>query len=209
MTTNNQTPGEQPTGNTSISISDKDIYEAMKNIPGYLDISPADFRELYLLALDHARERLYENLRVGEIMTKEVFSVLPETPLAEVASVMARHQVSGLPVVENDGAVVGIITEQDFFIRMGDEKQTSCMGLIASCLRTKGCAAVSIGSRMAADIMHSPVVTASPQTLIADAVQRMKDNSINRMPVIDAQGRLVGIFTRHDVVHALACRCTP
>ena len=78
-----------------VDLKDEDIYEAMKGIPGYLDITPGDFKEVYQLAYRHALERLSRAVTAREIMTREVVVVRPDTPLAEVAEAMGRRGSPG------------------------------------------------------------------------------------------------------------------
>lgn len=190
-------------------LSDEDVYEAMKKIPGYLDISAGDFKELYLLAYQHAETRLYNSLRVAEIMTRQVITARPETPLAEAAALMARHHITGLPVVQEDGTVAGILSEQDFFRNMGDGSQASCMALIANSLAKGGCFALSMRGKTAGEIMTTPVVTVSENALLHEAGKLMREKGINRVPVTDSKMRLLGILTRSDLMHAFPERETP
>ena len=191
-----------PAPNPAELLSDEDVYEAMKKIPGYLDISAGDFRELYLLAYEHAETRLYNSLRIAEIMTRQVITVLPTTPLAEAAARMAKHHITGLPVVQEDGTVVGILSERDFFRNMGDGSQTSCMALIADSLASGGCPALCIRGTTAGEIMTTPVVTVLETALLHEAGTLMREKGINRVPVTDTKNRLLGILTRSDLMHA-------
>ena len=79
-------------------ISDEDILKAMKEIEGYLDITPGDAKDIYRLAYRHAIERLTHLVKAGSVMTKAVVSVKRDTPLEEVAELMAGHGISGVPV---------------------------------------------------------------------------------------------------------------
>lgn len=187
-------------------LSDEDVYEAMKKIPGYLDISAGDFKELYLLAYQHAETRLYNSLRAAEIMTRQVITVLPATPLAEAAARMAKHHITGLPVVHEDGTVAGILSEQDFFRNMGDGSQTSCMALIADSLASGGCPALCIRGTTAGEIMTTPVITVTESTSLPEIGTLMREKGINRVPVTDNKNRLLGILTRSDLMHAFPDR---
>lgn len=198
-----------PGPNPAELLSDEDVYEAMKKIPGYLDISAGDFKELYLLAYQHAETRLYNSLRVAEIMTREVVTVLPATPLAEAAARMAKHHITGLPVVHEDGTVAGVLSEQDFFRNMGDGSQTSCMALIASSLASGGCPALCMRGKTAGEIMTTPVITVLENALLHEAGKLMREKGINRIPVTDNKNRLLGILTRSDLMHAFPERDTP
>ena len=183
-------------------LSDEDVHEAMKKIPGYLDISAGDFKELYLLAYEHAETRLYNSVRIAEIMTRQVITVLPTTPLAEAAARMAKHHITGLPVVQEDGTVVGILSERDFFRNMGDGSQISCMALIADSLASGGCPALCMRGTTAGEIMTTPVVTVLETALLHEAGTLMREKGINRVPVTDTKNRLLGILTRSDLMHA-------
>ena len=191
-----------PAPNPAELLSDEDVYEAMKKIPGYLDISAGDFKELYLLAYEHAETRLYNSLRIAEIMTRQVITVLPTTPLAEAAARMAKHHITGLPVVQEDGTVVGILSERDFFRNMGDGSQTSCMALIADSLASGGCPALCIRGTTAGEIMTTPVITVLETALLQEAGTLMREKGINRVPVTNTKNRLLGILTRSDLMHA-------
>jgi len=182
-----------------VDISDDDIYDAMKEIPGYLDITPGDFKEVFRFAYQHAVERL-SSVKAGAAMVREVISVTRKTPLVQVAEAMARHGVSGVPVVEEGERVVGVISEKDFLTRMGEQDTETFMGVVAECLKGKGCVAVPIRGQNAEDIMTSPAVTVNEETSIMEIANIFTEKNINRVPVINQQDRLVGIITRADVV---------
>src|SRR4030042_6077275 len=82
-----------------IEINEEDILEAMRAIPGYLDITPGDFREVYRLAFQHALERLSRAVTAAEIMTTDVVTVAPDTSVGEVAAAMGRRGGAGGPAV--------------------------------------------------------------------------------------------------------------
>jgi len=182
-----------------MDISDDDIFAAMREIPGYLDITPGDFKEIYLLAFNHARERLSRSLRAQDVMTREVAFVSPDTPLAEVAELMSRRGISGVPVVA-DGRVIGMISEKDFLFRMGSKEIKNFMGLVAQCLRDQGCRGIGLPGGQAADLMTSAAVTVGEDVSVLEIARIFKEKNINRAPVIDSQGRLTGIVARADLL---------
>src|SRR5208283_5524046 len=112
-----------------IEISDDDIFEAMKDIQGYLDITPADLKEIYRFAYRHAYDRIMKSVRARDIMTREVFAVRRSTPLEEVAEVMAARGISGVPVVEDDGKIAGVISGKDFLANMGAKDKMNFMAV--------------------------------------------------------------------------------
>jgi CBS domain-containing protein len=182
-----------------MDISDDDISAAMREIPGYLDITPGDFKEIYLLAFRHARERLSRSLQAKDVMTREVAWVSPDTPLAEVAELMSRRGISGVPVVA-DGRVAGMISEKDFLFHMGAKEIKNFMELAAQCLRDQGCQGMSLPGGKAADLMTSPAVTVGEDVSVLEIARIFKEENINRAPVIDSQGRLTGIVARADLL---------
>jgi CBS domain-containing protein len=187
-------------GAVAPEIGDEDIYRAMQEIPGYLDITPGDFKELYQLARRHTRDRLLRGVTAKDIMSRDPARVGPDTPLQEVAELMARRQVSGVPVVDDDLRVVGVISEKDFLRSMGNREITSFMGLVAACLGEKRCQAPAVRGKTAGDLMTSPPVTVTAETPILDIIKLFKEKAVNRAPVVDAEGRLAGIVSRGDLL---------
>lgn len=185
-------------------MSDKDILDAMKSIPGYLDITPGDFKEIFGYAYRHALERIAQSLLARDVMTKKVVSVTAATSLKETAAIMAAHGIAGIPVVDERGSVAGVISEKDFLFHMGDKKTPSIMNVIAQCLTSKGCVAISMRSGYAKDIMTSPAITVHEDTPIFEIAALFAEKQINRVPVIDKNGCLVGIVARADIFQA-AC----
>ena len=189
-----------------IDISDDDVLTAMKEIDGYLDITFGDFKELYHVACSHALSRIMQSVKAKDIMTKKVISVNKQTSAKEIAEVMARHSVSGIPVIDDDEQVVGIISENDFLSRMGKKEVKSFMNIIARCLENKGCLAVPIRNQNAEDIMTSPVITASEEMPVSDIVDLFAEKNINRVPIISQEMKLIGIVSRADALQTVIPR---
>lgn len=190
-----------PQAPESIDLTEDDILEAMKKIPGYLDITPHDFKEIYLMAYQMAVTRLSRQITAAEIMTRDVVLVREETPLAEVAAAMGARGISGVPVVDEDGGVVGIISEKDFLRRLGATEEQNFMSLVAACLAARGCVALPIKNQSAKDLMTSPVITIQAGTTIMEIAELSSVRKVNRLPVVDAGGKLLGIVSRGDLVH--------
>ncbi len=184
-----------------VEVSDEDIYEAMKDVQGYLDITPADMKELYRLAYRHAFSRITSSVRARDIMTAKVFSVKKTTSIQEVADVMAAEGISGLPVLDDNGKVAGVISEKDFLASMGAKDTKHFMGVVAECLKG-GCVALPVRKKKAEDIMSSPPVTVGEETTVTEIARLFAEKNINRVPVIDRDGNLRGIVSRGDIVHA-------
>jgi CBS domain-containing membrane protein len=187
---------------SAIELTDRDIQEAMKSIPGYLDITPGDFKEIYCFAYGHAVERIARSVTAKKFMTREVIHVRPDTPVAQIAELMGTNEVSGVPVLNAAGRVVGVISDKDFLARMGTQSAKNFMMVIADCLGAKACIALSIRAKRAEDIMSSPAITVGEQTTFMEIASLLTEKGINRVPVVDGDGLLVGIVSRADVLKA-------
>lgn len=188
-----------------IEMSDNDILEAMREIQGYIDITPGDFKEIYRITYRRAVDRIMRAVKARDIMTEKVIFVSQDSPLAETAKVMAQNTISGLPVVDG-GKIIGVISEKDFLTHMGAEHTDSFMGVVAECLRGTGCVAAPIRARKVKDIMSSPAITVSEDTSVMDIAGIFTENNINRVPVIDKEGHLRGIIARADIIRASLIR---
>ncbi len=185
-----------------VDISDTDVYEAMRDISGYLDITAADFKEVYLRAYQHAIKRIMGSIRARDIMNRAVISVSDDTPIAEVAQIMSQARISGVPVVDAGGKVVGVISEKDFFAEMTAGAARSFMDVVANCLGGKACLAPPTRKLIASDIMSKPGITVPedmPMVQVADLLTR---KSINRAPVVNQTGAMVGIVCRTDIIRS-------
>jgi len=187
---------------STLDISDNDIMEAMKEIGGYVDITPGDARQIYRLAYHHALERLLRSAKAKDVMTRDVVSVRKDVPLRDVARVMARHGISGVPVIEEDGTVAGVISEKDFLFHLGFENARSFMDVVAQSLGSAGCVSICLREETACDIMKSPVITVQEETTVAEIAAIFTQEKINRVPVVSTTGKLMGIVSRADIVRS-------
>lgn len=185
-----------------VNISDGDIFEAMRDISGYLDITPGDFKEVYIKAYQHAISRLTRSVKAADVMTREVAFVSEGTPLTEVAELMALRKISGLPVADDAGRVAGVISEKDFLTVMGSGQADTFMAVVAQCLLGKGCLAAPYRAKLARDIMASPAVTLTAETPILEVAAVLSEKKINRVPIVDADGLIIGIVSRADVLRS-------
>lgn len=185
-----------------LDISDEDILKAMRNISGYLDITPGDFKEIYRFAYRHAIDRLRHSVKAKDVMTKDVVFVEEKTSLKEVAELLNRHIISGLPVIDDKKKVVGVISEKDFLTHMGATEERTFMGVVSHCLKSKGCVAISMRKQNAKDIMTSPAIIADENVPVSEIANIFIEKNINRTPVVDPDQKLVGIVTRTDIVRS-------
>lgn len=185
-----------------VDISDDDVMAAMKAMQGYIDITPADFREVYRVAYALARERMMTAFKAADIMSAPVYTVRADSDLISAAGLLAEKGISGAPVTDPEGRIVGVLSEKDFLRRMGAERSGSFMQVVARCLGEKGCVASPMKNRTAGDIMTAPPLTAGTDITIGAISAILMEKNINRLPIVDADGRPVGIVTRSDLVNA-------
>ncbi len=184
-------------------ISDEDILDAMRDIPGYIDITPGDFRELYQFAFRHAVKRIQSSIKAADIMTRDVIAVDKDISLKRVADLMARHKISGVPVIRKDRKVAGVISEKDFLFKMVRKKEMTFMSVVAQCLKGRGCLAVSIREKTAKDIMTSPAITVREDATMNEIANIFTEKNINRVPVVNPDEIMTGIVSRADMVRSL------
>ncbi len=143
-------------------------------------------------------------MKVEDIMTREIVSVPTHTRVGQVARVFREHQLSGLPVVDEDGELVGIITELDMVKRHARPQMPAFLPLLGAYLPlgTKEYkeSLRRITGVVAEDIMTTPVNTISPDASIEDAATVMVSNRSNPLPVVDDDGHMVGIISRTDIL---------
>lgn len=185
------------------ALTDADVMEAMKSLSSYIDITPGDFKELYGVAFRLAVERFTRSVKARDIMIRSVTTVGPEDSLEEVVGTMSAAGVSGVPVVDPQGKVVGIISEKDVMRRALGGKEGSIMTLMTGCLRANGCMCLKVRGMAAREIMTSPVVTVAAEATLAEMADLVGRRQVNRLPVTDAEGRLIGILARYDIVNAM------
>jgi len=130
------------------------------------------------------------NVLVSDIMTTRVVAVRPGASFKEMAALLHRYRVSGFPVIDDEGRVIGVVSETDLLT-----KEAVDLGRDALGTDPPGTAGPT-----AAELMSCPPVTTSPGTLTENAARLMFNCRVKRLPVTDNTGRLVGIVSRADVL---------
>ncbi|HWE62467.1 MAG TPA: CBS domain-containing protein [Chloroflexota bacterium] len=143
-------------------------------------------------------------MKVSEIMTRTPITVWRNTPVQEVARLMVRHDISGIPVLEADGTVAGVVSEDDLIVRHANlhlptyvlyftvRGEHEFEEEMRRALATK-----------ADEVMSDHLYTIAPDADIADAATLMMDKHASPLPVV-ADGQLVGILSRADIVRLMA-----
>lgn len=141
-------------------------------------------------------------------MTKKVFSVEKGTPVREIYKLFLENNIMGVPVVDKDGLVAGMVTERDLAVREEEIKTPASVNLLGSVVWLEDMDAYNAGLRkkmgqLAVDVMSSPAKTLREDTPIGDVIEFMDKEGINRVPIIDLNNRLCGIVTRTDIIREL------
>jgi CBS domain-containing protein len=143
-------------------------------------------------------------MRAGDVMTRRVVSVQADASILAAAELMVQNKISGLPVADREGRLVGVVTERDFLRQPGGKAARErprwsevVIGPKRSADDYAGAHAVKV-----ADVMTADPRTVTEDTPIEDVVRLMEEHNIKRVPVL-CEGRLVGIIARADLLRAL------
>jgi CBS domain-containing protein len=140
-------------------------------------------------------------LLVRDVMTKGVITISKFEPVMQVADILTERSISGLPVVDKDRKVIGIITQADILSMIGVSREHTFKDLLKHMLG-ETLPERRIGDHVG-DIMTSPAQTIDPDANIAEAVRVMDEKRIRRLTVTDDKGILIGILTRADILKAV------
>jgi CBS domain-containing protein len=140
-------------------------------------------------------------MRVRDLMTSNVLTVRSSTQLKDAAALLAEHRISGLPVVDDEGHVLGVLSEGDILYKeTGTKDKPGFFDRLLSVPPTG--LDLKLAARTVGEAMSVPAVTIRPRRPVTQAATTMIEKGVNRLPVIDDEDRLIGIITRADLVRA-------
>jgi CBS-domain-containing membrane protein len=138
-------------------------------------------------------------LTVKDVMTTRVVSVTKDASFRSMAAALREYRVSAFPVLDEDGKVIGVVSEADLLAKEALESEPHGMpGMITGILRHKEYEKAR--GTTAGDLMTSPAVTVAPDDTLERAARLMYTRKVKRLPVVDANGHLVGIAGRSDLL---------
>ncbi|MGW8378197.1 CBS domain-containing protein [Streptomyces sp. ODS28] len=152
---------------------------------------------------------------IQNVMTSDVVHATPGTPFKEVAELLAVNRISGLPVINENKRVVGVVSETDLMERQAaqsnreerDRKHVRSSWLGRPLRRHLPQRANAKAHAITANqLMSAPPVTVRPSQTVTEAARIMSEHGVERLPVIDDDGRLLGIVTRHDLLRVFLRR---
>jgi CBS domain-containing protein len=136
-------------------------------------------------------------MKASDIMSLGAATITHDASLAQAIRTMSNHRISALPVVDQDGHLKGIISEGDFFRRDDRPARLSALFGADADARMK-----ALESRTVDEIMSRDSITIESDASMEEAIELMERHAAKRLPVV-TQGRVVGVISRADVLHAL------
>ena len=179
-----------------LGFNAEDLTAALKEMGGYIDVTGEDLTRIYALATVHAHQRGFGSMSLQSVMTREVVAVEADASLEQVWELLRHHRIRGVPVVDRDKKVIGIVSIADF-LKQADWRMCDSLKKRLKMLLSR---TPIIPVR---DIMTSPALTVPEETGMAEAFLIFAENGINHLPVVDGDNRLTGIVTRLDLLAAL------
>jgi CBS domain-containing protein len=141
-------------------------------------------------------------MKVSEIMSRDVVSAAPETPFKSIVERLVESNVSGLPVIDESGKLVGIVTEADLASKEAyGVRRRGVLSLLADVLAAPQWLTKAFGWA-ASDVMTKEVVVCGPDEDVRVAARRMLERRVKRMPVVQG-GEVVGMVSRQDILRTL------
>lgn len=179
-----------------LSFDEADLRSALREIDGVIDVTDEDLIRIYALATLHAHQRGLDSMTLRNIMTQEVVTVSAGAPLEAVWELLRRHRIRGVPVVDAERRVIGMVAIADF---LKQANWRMCITLVQRLkLLFKRSPKISAG-----EIMTAPAITVAEATPLTETFRIFAQRGINHLPVVDSDQRLIGIVTRLDLLAAL------
>ena len=147
---------------------------------------------------------------VAEVMTRNPIAVKPDTPLKEAIQILAEKRISGLPVVNESGSLVGIISETDLMWQETGVEPPAYIMFLDSVIYLQNPATYdkalhkALGQTVQEVMTSEDIVTTTGEKSLRDAAKLLHEKNIRRLPVLDQAGKVIGILTRGDIVRAMA-----
>lgn len=178
-----------------------DFVMALQEMGTLIDVSVDDLLQIHRMAEKYASMRNRESVLVEKLMTQPVETVNVDSTLSDAAHLMVTNRISGLPVVDNENRILGIITEADFLSALGVPSHQPNHSVWQT-LEHMFSQPVQMRDTegLVSDLMVDKVVTVAPQQTLHQVLEVMNKNQIKRVVVCDEAQHVVGMITRSDLV---------
>lgn len=149
------------------------------------------------------------NQTVAEVMTRDPITVTRETSLTEAIKIIAEKRISGLPVVDDHGKLVGVISETDLMWKETGIEPPPYVMFLDSVIYLENPARYekevhkALGQTVG-EVMTAKAISIDPQSSVKEAARLMHDKHVRRLPVVNEEDQVVGIITRGDIVRSMA-----
>ncbi|MGB3757938.1 MAG: CBS domain-containing protein [Rivularia sp. (in: cyanobacteria)] len=146
---------------------------------------------------------------IAEVMTREPITVKAETPLREAIKILAEKRISGLPVVDDAGNLIGIISETDLMWQQAGVTPPAYFMIFDSVIYLKNPLEYerelhkALGQTVG-EVMSEKPVTISPDKPLREAAKIMRDRKIHRLPVVDDSEKIIGMLSLSDIIRDMA-----
>lgn len=146
---------------------------------------------------------------VADVMSRNPVVVKRETSLTEAIKILAERRISGLPVVDDSGKLIGIISETDLMWQETGVTPPAYIMFLDSVIYLQNPATYerdlhkALGQTVG-EVMSKDPITIAPDKSLRDAAKLMHDKNIHRLPILDSEGQVIGILTRGDIIRAMA-----
>lgn len=147
---------------------------------------------------------------VADVMSRDPIAVQPETTLNEAIKILAERRISGLPVIDRNDKLVGVISETDLMWQETGVTPPAYIMILDSVIFLENPAKYerdlhkALGQTVGEVMTKKDLVTITPETSVRKAAQIMHERSVRRLLVIDRAGKLIGILTRGDIIRFMA-----
>ena len=187
---------------SKIELTEDDLREALKEFGGYIDITENDLKKLYEIAAKISKERCIHSWLASEIMSRDIITAKEDTDIHEAGRLLIKHKISGMPVIDNENHIVGMITEADLLTIAGIPRGHVFNDVVMKYVLNKPTPQHRAGKKVK-DIMSSPVITVSPDTTVKKIAMILDEKRIKRVPVVDEANKLIGIVSRGDIIRVV------
>ncbi len=147
-------------------------------------------------------------MKARDIMNKNVITVQEDSSIEEAAEILTKHNISGAPVVNKEGKIVGMVTEGDLLHKETNPRTPAFLNILGAFIYIKGIERYredfkKLAASSTSEIMTTDVITAGGDMEIEDVAALMVDHGIKRVPVVE-KGDIIGIISRADIIKTLA-----
>ena len=177
-------------------VSEEDLRAALREMKTYVDVTEEDLKKIFEIALRHAQERMASRIPVRDVMTRSVVTIKRDADLHEAARILSENRISGMPVVDDNNRVIGVVSEADILILAGLKREHTFKDILRNILGEPVTA--KKGGDKVGDVMGFPPISSKAVDDIGEVAMFLVYLSISCLRVEEADGKLIGMISRAD-----------